>query len=1566
MQTSPFAVFTLLAFGVLFLSPFWSLASPALCLSFVSCSTPYRWFTPILDLHRARRAEHGNPVPSAMFPLPHVRSLAEEMGLANSPAKAKASVTPRPAASAASSSTMSCPALPPALSAPVPLPAPRSPPLPPSPSSPPVALSPPAPAASASPAPAAPSPVAALPASPPPPPPPRFVPVSPSTPASRRTPRSAKHVPCRDLRQMFASTPEQAGGSGEAHERVARDNASSEAGDVGASVDVQDVNSNIVLPIADPSVLSYAEQTSVLHEATLESQRQADSSVPSPSSVQPPGLIKRIVRIQWLRLCPCGLTSYRHVHRWTKPIFCTKPTCANHAIHKDQSLYHCLNRQCSQRLCAQCFRDTPILQGDQLRQAQESWVKIPHDGFGQLPDFLTPESFASRSVPQLQPPPTGYWHIAGEPGGARPSEGTRPPSALTENGHCPLPEYCTRALSLLMKLPAVIPFPVFDYPPGGLGTRFTMVLTSTFWHMLLAVDKSESVSQFYTLLFQKITVLILFNQKHTTSDSGDVSDRTTVHERLTMAETGQWVPLIHELLCALQTVKPIRATAAETWKSKCHRAVDASLGGSWSLAFRALQTDTCPPRTPDTFNKVVATFITKPLPAHPSSQLKALCTKILGSSGRRNAAKLTFKHVDKRLRSIKSMAQPGSSKTKNVHLLNLAKSPWGHQLIHMWASLWISGKVPEHIVKLWSVGLVTPLGKKSGNGVRPITLFETAFKLATGLALDLHKSLIIKAVGAYQYGALLASGADRMIYNLRSLATASPDLLFVATDVKNAFGTVPRILALKALLKHAPALAPIMANIWLPGETSILAPFNDEQYKQFQAAEGVFQGECLSTAVFCIFLREVLDSFLLKCKEQGIPLPEKSITICAYVDDVVLVVPPDLLTQVWPIFVQTLADFNLVVETSKCKVWRPSGKDIPVEVTSLVEPVKDGLPVLGTAAGGQHATILNVNNSPEAAEALTVDTQKRLSRAVEDSKLLLTMMETPLAVATKQAGWLMLVRSLAVRLDFDMRILPPLVLNGIVNSFQQVLLSTAESILDLSNITTVMQQQMQLPGHLGGMYLTSPFLKLRVAHLASVAASWKCTYEWLQSRGVDVSTAFAAIDTFEARIAIANLRHFSIHVTSFGQVCTQYCDLPLLTFQQPLPIAIAALQGRLTAALATQAHVELWQSAEPNDQIRLLSSSGTGNGALYKQASKRRTLHLDDFEFQVASALRLGHDLPSSVLCQNCSAQGRMCSRPMSLNHFLSCKIGGGVSLIHRALATQLQFICRDFGATTKFEVPIPEFARTSNVASGNAPDDDCFDPLEKDHATGAIMDVVAYCPDGAEFLLDVSIRNPQTSRYFRHACSSSGYAADRGETDKRTRYPSAHGKHVTPCVAESFGRIGKSFLSFLDQAAVQFRISSPDSAAMPRMLKDQWFGDISASLAKAIARCYRTSAFGAQGRRQTFESVFPHADNTNDAQRLLLRQTPTVVSTHNLTPSVMDMVFPDQPLGGFPVRSAFHSRGVDIPSQANGNMASTLPSSNHVLPPFILPPPSFPTVSPILPLDESSVDALGVDEAFV
>ncbi len=95
----------------------------------------------------------------------------------------------------------------------------------------------------------------------------------------------------------------------------------------------------------------------------------------------------------------------------------------------------------------------------------------------------------------------------------------------------------------------------------------------------------------------------------------------------------------------------------------------------------------------------------------------------------------------------------------------------------------------------------------------------------------------------------------------------------------------------------------------------------------------------------------------------------------------------------------------------------------------------------------------------------------------------------------------MLTRSLAVRLDFDMRILPATTLYPLITSFTSMLLCTARAILDLPSLTDDMLAQAQLPGSYGGLFPTSPFIKLQVAHLASLSSAWSHTYKWLQSQG---------------------------------------------------------------------------------------------------------------------------------------------------------------------------------------------------------------------------------------------------------------------------------------------------------------------------------------------------------------------------------------------------------------------------------------------------------------------------------
>ena len=193
-------------------------------------------------------------------------------------------------------------------------------------------------------------------------------------------------------------------------------------------------------------------------------------------------------------------------------------------------------------------------------------------------------------------------------------------------------------------------------------------------------------------------------------------------------------------------------------------------------------------------------------------------------------------------------------------------------------------------------------------------------KLATGVFLDVSKADVIHAVGPYQYGALMECGADRMVYNLRSMALAAPHKLFIATDIQNAFGTVNRATAVGALLMYLPAFVPIMSLFWGSIHTALYIPDSHSSFAPLKVTQGVFQGECLSTAVFCTHLRVAVDHFLQQIKELFPDRdPTQVVQFLAYVDDVVLIMEPDDFLAIWPIWVQSLAKFGLIVEQSKCE-----------------------------------------------------------------------------------------------------------------------------------------------------------------------------------------------------------------------------------------------------------------------------------------------------------------------------------------------------------------------------------------------------------------------------------------------------------------------------------------------------------------------------------------------------------------------------------------------------------------------------------------------------------------------
>ena len=86
---------------------------------------------------------------------------------------------------------------------------------------------------------------------------------------------------------------------------------------------------------------------------------------------------------------------------------------------------------------------------------------------------------------------------------------------------------------------------------------------------------------------------------------------------------------------------------------------------------------------------------------------------------------------------------------------------------------------------------------------------------------------------------------------------------------------------------------------------------------------------------------------------------------------------------------------------------------------------------------------------------LLAEAHSRLSNADSDAQLLRELVATSCEQPTRYAAWLMLVRSLAVRLDVDMRILPSSVLAPMICTFTQTLITTAQAIIGLGDLPTL-------------------------------------------------------------------------------------------------------------------------------------------------------------------------------------------------------------------------------------------------------------------------------------------------------------------------------------------------------------------------------------------------------------------------------------------------------------------------------------------------------------------------------
>ncbi len=1054
-----------------------------------------------------------------------------------------------------------------------------------------------------------------------------------------------------------------------------------------------------------------------------------------------------------------------------------------------------------------------------------------------------------------------------------------------------------RILSALEDLPCMPNVATLTHCPRTLTRRFAQLVASSFLFQHLSIDCSERHVRLFSLLAYYMPLLLMHDSRIADSPDGPPeqadrpSARKLVADRIALAEAGDWCALISALQAALGAANDRLASSPKSdlpLMRKYEIACAKIMGKCYRAAASLLVDDASPPDSPETAAKCEALFVTH-MPEHALDDYNTVATNIVENQTLTPPV-VGEKTVRRRLQRLRAAAQPGSSRTRNSHLTCLSIVPLGVPALTLWCQDWASGRVPPAMADVWLKGHVKALGKPNG-GVRPITLFEAPYKLATGCVLDLHQAQIAHALMPSQFGAMLSCGAELMTNIVRTLAASSGDptsesaLTFASTDIRNAFGQVPRSKVLSAVSKYCPGLIPILLCSWRSGSTPLSLPIGLGQWKTVEVVDGVFQGECLSSAVFCIVMRCVIDEF--NRRAALLPQPLLGAKILAYVDDCVLVAPIVEFQQAWALWCCCLQDFGFEVVHAKCSCWLPGAvftnpllhcatcrieaADWCPDGFECMSPAQslNGLKILGSAACGNYCTVISLQEcafscelftahlSPFAGDTLpdpalphcddsaflTAPAEKRMASAVALCNAVLHMLNCSLPVQSSLPCWLLAVKVIAVKLDFDFRVSDPRAMAPLAESLSRNLRCVSSAVLGFASLPDIVFAQIALPGKLSGLNLRHPMDTLLAAPVASAAQIRAPAFAWLHCHcGMDAHTFCRSYPHHFATAALCCLADASVYLDHNTVVSVKPPDDPL-TFLSAPSCSHTKVQGRICCALQKIRFLYLFKAA-PDDRsrVRLLSCTGPGNGACFADLPTQDALTLIDADFRLAVYYRLGLPLfPTGARCKhhkkgdNASfCNTALCSDP---DHPLMCKLGGSINRIHRAVAQLVALFCREVGLDTSIELVIPEFVRKARPPAH-------LSYHERIKFESAIMDVVAthpYLP--TEFLVDATVRHPMSTRV-PNACSEPGAAAAMGEADKHDRYPPSRGRQVTPCAIESWGRIGPEFHCFLQHLHTMGRRRDRAHGVPLGNYLQRWQIMLSATLNRAIARAIFDSLY--------------------------------------------------------------------------------------------------------------------------
>ena len=613
----------------------------------------------------------------------------------------------------------------------------------------------------------------------------------------------------------------------------------------------------------------------------------------------------------------------------------------------------------------------------------------------------------------------------------------------------------------------------------------------------------------------------------------------------------------------------------------------------------------------------------------------------------------------------------------------------------------VNGNVDPSVISLITAAVSVAIPKPGGSGVRPLAIPESLYKLASLIGLNSIQPAMPLLFPSIQYGCGIKGGVEIALHRAQlAVETGGSDVVVLRTDFKNAFNIRHRRI-IAARLFSSPSTSTIwrfFALAYGGTEGSAMGVYQrGKLIHHFLNNEGVKQGDPLAAFLFALSMQPVYEECV-----RGI----EGVEAVAIADDFTLIGPAKkVVVALERLIALCDEDDGLILNLLKCEVLWVHASNHP-SYSSFVEVMNrhhinirhDCVALLGSSIG--------VGMKRQTHVLQSIGTHDQLFRAILHPAM------------PSQIGLLLLRISALPRLNYLLRVTPPIIIRAAAERFDELIINTAIVKSGLPSPSTNPSTLVILRSPLlyDGLGFRPHTLTSPAAYWSSVAsaASHLRRHRSPSEMAVfirETDTHFHLGDTYLCLVRSGVNPEITAHLKKFPAAFDLFWSFYSSNVSEPIP----HLQHHLTSYLDRHSFinhpplaptVNLNRFKNTDRSIDVKSQLSTTTSWLTTTPTKTFS-NLSSPLFN--AALRHRYNLPAADnLPSRCKCNTELATYP---SHFHSCNFTRRTSVLnrHQCLVMCIAHYARSVGLIVHVEPPqrdnqqkrtIPDFSFTTTADS--------------------------------------------------------------------------------------------------------------------------------------------------------------------------------------------------------------------------------------------------------------------------